>query len=62
MTINDINELRMHNMIRDMGREIVCEKSPSDPGKRNRLWFYEDVLSMRQMNLMYEHVHTYKDT
>jgi hypothetical protein len=25
MTINDINELRMHDMIRDMGREIVRE-------------------------------------
>uniref|UniRef100_A0A2N9IXH9 TIR domain-containing protein n=1 Tax=Fagus sylvatica TaxID=28930 RepID=A0A2N9IXH9_FAGSY len=46
LTINDINELRMHDMIRDMGREIVREKSPSDPGKRSRLWFHEDVLNV----------------
>uniref|UniRef100_A0A2N9HHX6 TIR domain-containing protein n=1 Tax=Fagus sylvatica TaxID=28930 RepID=A0A2N9HHX6_FAGSY len=47
VTINNENELRMHDMIRDMGREIVREKSPcNDPGKRSRLWFHEDVLNV----------------
>ncbi|WJX91840.1 hypothetical protein P8452_73561 [Trifolium repens] len=37
------NKLGMHDLIRDMGREIVRENSPKDLGKRSRLWFREDV-------------------
>ncbi|XP_045832544.1 disease resistance protein RUN1-like isoform X3 [Trifolium pratense] len=37
------NKLGMHDLIRDMGREIVRESSTKDPGKRSRLWFREDV-------------------
>ncbi|XP_057451804.1 uncharacterized protein LOC130743576 [Lotus japonicus] len=37
------NKLRMHDLVRDMGREIVRECSTKDPGKRSRLWFHEDV-------------------
>jgi hypothetical protein len=37
------NKLGMHDLIRDMGREIVRESSPKDLGKRSRLWFREDV-------------------
>ncbi|XP_062171829.1 disease resistance protein RPV1-like isoform X1 [Alnus glutinosa] len=46
VTIDFQNKLRMHNLIRDMGREIVCEESPKYPGKRSRLWFPEDVLNV----------------
>jgi len=37
------NKLGMHDLIRDMGREIVRESSAREPGKRSRLWFHEDV-------------------
>jgi len=37
------NKLQMHDLIRDMGREIVRQSSPKDPGKRSRLLFHEDV-------------------
>jgi hypothetical protein len=37
------NKLGMHDLIRDMGREIVRESSTEEPGKRSRLWFHEDV-------------------
>ncbi|XP_057425650.1 disease resistance protein RUN1-like [Lotus japonicus] len=37
------NKLRMHNLVRDMGREIVRESSEKEPGKRNRLWFHKDM-------------------
>ncbi|CAL5195435.1 unnamed protein product [Lathyrus oleraceus] len=37
------NKLGMHDLIRDMGREIVRESSAKEPGKRSRLWFREDV-------------------
>ncbi|KAG2730519.1 hypothetical protein I3760_01G296300 [Carya illinoinensis] len=46
LTVNERNELRMHDLIRDMGREIVREESPNDLGERNRLWFHEDVLNV----------------
>ncbi|XP_062171819.1 disease resistance protein RPV1-like [Alnus glutinosa] len=46
VTIDYQNKLKMHNLIRDMGREIVCEESPKYPGKRSRLWFYKDVLNV----------------
>jgi hypothetical protein len=38
------NILRMHDLLRDMGREIVREKSPEELEERCRLWFPEDVL------------------
>jgi hypothetical protein len=46
VTIDDINILRMHRLIQDMGREIINEKSPDLPGERCRLWFHEDVFNV----------------
>jgi hypothetical protein len=46
VTIDYQNKLKMHNLIRDMGRKIVCEESHKYPRKRSRLWFYEDVLNV----------------
>ncbi|GAU37318.1 hypothetical protein TSUD_354750 [Trifolium subterraneum] len=37
------NKLGVHDLIRDMGREIVRESSAKRPGKRTRLWFHQDV-------------------
>ncbi|KAE8705466.1 TMV resistance protein N [Hibiscus syriacus] len=37
LTINEKNQLTMHQMIRDMGREIIRQESP-DIGERSRLW------------------------
>ncbi|KAF5469492.1 hypothetical protein F2P56_013559 [Juglans regia] len=33
----------MHDLLQDMGQEIVREKSSKEPSKRSRLWFHEDV-------------------
>jgi hypothetical protein len=52
LIVNERNELRMHDLIRDMGREIVREMSPKDPGKRSRLWFHEDVLDVLNKHLV----------
>ncbi|XP_062171135.1 disease resistance protein RUN1-like [Alnus glutinosa] len=46
VTIDDRNILRMHHLIRDMGREIINEESPDLPGERSRLWFHEDVFNV----------------
>uniref|UniRef100_A0A6N2L2A3 ADP-ribosyl cyclase/cyclic ADP-ribose hydrolase n=1 Tax=Salix viminalis TaxID=40686 RepID=A0A6N2L2A3_SALVM len=33
----------MHNLLEIMGKEIVRCESPEEPGRRSRLWTYEDV-------------------
>ncbi|KAB2006170.1 hypothetical protein ES319_D11G324600v1 [Gossypium barbadense] len=43
LTINKYNELRMHDLLQEMGRKIVREKSIDEPGKRCRLWVERDV-------------------
>ncbi|CAL8107408.1 unnamed protein product [Prunus armeniaca] len=43
VSVDEKNNLEMHNLLRDMGREIVREESPSIIGKRSRLWNPEDV-------------------
>lgn len=37
------NKLGMHDLIQEMGRNIVVKESPDDPGKRSRLWSREDI-------------------
>ncbi|KAI9085166.1 hypothetical protein K1719_032877 [Acacia pycnantha] len=46
VTIDEKNKLCMHNLLRDMGREIIREMSPKDFGKRSRLWFHDDVIDV----------------
>ncbi|CAL5353877.1 unnamed protein product [Camellia sinensis] len=38
--------LEMHDMVRDMGREIVKKESNYEPGRRSRLWHHEDGLEV----------------
>ncbi|KAK4269975.1 hypothetical protein QN277_023066 [Acacia crassicarpa] len=40
------NKLEMHNLLRDMGREIIREQSPKKPEERTRLWSYDEVLDV----------------
>jgi L1 cell adhesion molecule like protein len=41
----DVNgRVRMHDLIRDMGREIVRQESTLEPGRRSRLWFSDDIV------------------
>ncbi|KAB2595316.1 protein suppressor of npr1-1 [Pyrus ussuriensis x Pyrus communis] len=44
------NNVKMHDMIRDMGREIVCHES-KESGKRSRLWRHKDSFEvLREKN------------
>ncbi|XVF70223.1 hypothetical protein PTKIN_Ptkin11bG0143200 [Pterospermum kingtungense] len=43
ITIDEKNILGMHNLLQEMGRKIVREKSLYEPGKRCRLWEERDV-------------------
>ncbi|KAL1216026.1 Disease resistance protein RUN1 [Cardamine amara subsp. amara] len=44
-TVRD-NKIMMHDLLRDMGRQIVQEKSPKNCGERSRLWHSDDVISV----------------
>ncbi|XP_038901313.1 disease resistance protein RUN1-like [Benincasa hispida] len=46
----DRDTFEMHDLIQLMGREIVRQESPSDPGRRSRLWYHQDVLQILQEN------------
>ncbi|KAM7522829.1 hypothetical protein LguiA_012731 [Lonicera macranthoides] len=41
--IEDDNKLRMHDQLRDLGREIVREENIAKPGNRSRLWCTEQA-------------------
>jgi hypothetical protein len=66
LTIDIEMKLSMHDLIRDMAREIVRKKSRSHLGKRSRLWFHEDVVNVlskqtvRDFLFFYSHVHIHR--
>ena len=38
------NQLWMHDLLQEMGRDIVRKECPKDqPEKRSRLWLYKDI-------------------
>ncbi|KAJ0900865.1 hypothetical protein HanPSC8_Chr08g0318641 [Helianthus annuus] len=44
----------MHDLVRDIGMEVVWEKFPCEPRKRSRIWFHEDasrVLSKEEVRI-----------
>ncbi|XP_042482142.1 disease resistance protein RUN1-like isoform X4 [Macadamia integrifolia] len=43
IAIDEKKKLRMHDLLREMAKEIVREESPEQPGRRTRLWSKEDV-------------------
>ncbi|XP_028770177.1 TMV resistance protein N-like [Neltuma alba] len=42
--------IQMHDLVQDMGRDIVRLQSPKDPGKRSRLWSNKDILRVLERN------------
>ena len=46
VTIDDENRLGMHDLVRDMGRDIICDAPRKEPEERSRLWYHEDVLDV----------------
>ncbi|KAF5469608.1 hypothetical protein F2P56_013669 [Juglans regia] len=42
--ISELNgRLQMHDLLRDMGKQVVRQESPKNPGARSRLFFHKDV-------------------
>ncbi|XP_042961067.1 disease resistance protein RPV1-like isoform X3 [Carya illinoinensis] len=50
IAIEENNRLVMHDLIQEMGREIVRQESPKEPGRRSRLWFHGDVRYVLEEN------------
>ncbi|KAF5469452.1 hypothetical protein F2P56_013526 [Juglans regia] len=50
ITIDACNKFEMHDLLQDMGREIVREESPKEPGGRSRLWYHEDICHVLEEN------------
>ncbi|KAG2667263.1 hypothetical protein I3760_15G105300 [Carya illinoinensis] len=50
ITIDDCDKFEMHDLLQDMGREIVREESPKEPGGRSRLWYHEDICHVLEEN------------
>ncbi|KAI3683295.1 hypothetical protein L1987_83798 [Smallanthus sonchifolius] len=40
------NKLIMHQLVQEMGRDLVCEESRDKPWKRSRLWCHEESLKV----------------
>ena len=50
ITISDHGTLWMHDMLQEMGQEIIRRESPKEPSRRSRLWSYEDALHVLKNN------------
>ena len=46
ITVDQNGTLSMHDLIQQMGKEVVWQESPKILGKRSRLWYYKDVLEV----------------
>ena len=52
-------KLWMHDLLQEMGKEIVSCEAPQEPGRRSRLWNDMDIFSILKNNtvsgLVYRH-------
>lgn len=48
--ISECGVVTLHDLIEDMGKEIVRQESPKEPGKRSRLWFLKDIVQVFEEN------------
>ncbi|KAH0696189.1 hypothetical protein KY290_015825 [Solanum tuberosum] len=46
LIIDEYGKLRMHPLVRDMGREIIRQESPKHPERRSRLWHFKDSFNV----------------
>ncbi|XP_039683030.1 disease resistance protein RUN1 [Medicago truncatula] len=45
-----IYDVRLHDLIEDMGKEVVRQESPKEPGERSRLWCQDDIVNVLKEN------------
>ncbi|KAG4161375.1 hypothetical protein ERO13_D01G051060v2 [Gossypium hirsutum] len=44
--IDEDNKLSMHDLLQEMGKKIVYQESPNEPGERSRLWEENDTYNV----------------
>ena len=52
LKISNNNELWMHNLLGEMGRNIVRQVSRDEPGKHSILWLYKDIDYVLKTNMV----------
>ncbi|PRQ56759.1 putative winged helix-turn-helix DNA-binding domain, toll-like receptor [Rosa chinensis] len=50
ITISSANQIGMHDLIQEMGCEIVRQQSYEEPGGRSRLWLHNDIFHVFTKN------------
>jgi len=50
--VNDSGTISMHDLLQEMGREIVKEESPENPAQRSRIWCQEDAWKVLKMQMV----------
>ncbi|GMP63342.1 hypothetical protein CsSME_00025070 [Camellia sinensis var. sinensis] len=50
LTVDEHKKLVMHQLVQEMGREIVRQESPKEPGERTRLWNHKDSFNALREN------------
>ncbi|KAI6678127.1 hypothetical protein NL676_038923 [Syzygium grande] len=46
--IDENNKVWMHDLLQEMGRQIVIQECPDNPSKRSRIWRHEDALQAKR--------------
>ncbi|KAK1420744.1 hypothetical protein QVD17_22586 [Tagetes erecta] len=50
------NKLMMHQLVQEMGRDLVRQESPNKPWKRSRLWCHEESFKVLKQNKATENI------
>lgn len=57
LNINNRNELEMHNLLCDMGRDVARKNSGKGPGKHSRLWALDDIYdALKKQKVISEYI------
>ncbi|XP_014504729.1 TMV resistance protein N isoform X3 [Vigna radiata var. radiata] len=48
--IGQYDRVTLHDLVEDMGKEIVRQESAEEPGKRSRLWLPKDIIQVLEDN------------
>ncbi|XP_043700733.1 disease resistance protein RPV1-like [Telopea speciosissima] len=51
LKIGENNELKMHDLLGDLGKEIIREENLKVPGRRSRLWSHEEALDVLEKDM-----------
>ncbi|XP_042502278.1 disease resistance protein Roq1-like isoform X2 [Macadamia integrifolia] len=49
--IGENNELKMHDQLRDLGREIIRQENLKVPGEHSRLWFHQVAMHVLEKHM-----------